>query len=395
MKFCRTIVFCCDKGDQLKILVDACIVSKGGGVQVSLSLIKNIIMDSAFEVILVVSPQIDVQLTNDIKNQISHYYVEVNESIFGKKNQGKRLALIEKEHQPDLVFVVFGPSYWRSKAPCLQGFALPLMVYEETRNFIYKDNLKKLFYEKILNFYKAYIFKKNSDYAVVETETFKNKLSDFMEFDKSKIYVVENSFNTNFIQNEIVSSNFDGPLKIFIPSAFYPHKNLEILINVAVILKENYKFDFQFNFLIPQDSNDWNKLLHMAQVENVTEHFQTYGSVPNIQMKSLYSKNNLILLPTLAEASTAVYPESFISQRVLLTSDMDFARELCGNAAIYFNPHDENDIATKIIGIASDENYRQLLIEKGLSQLDKIYLSPEKKWFKQREMLIDIFRNIK
>lgn len=94
------------------------------------------------------------------KSKIKFYYKEVNEPIYKKHSQGKRLSEIELRHQPDLVFIVFGPSYWRPKAITLQGFALPLMVYPNIRNFIYKKNPILFLYQKPMNTYKAYLMKK-------------------------------------------------------------------------------------------------------------------------------------------------------------------------------------------------------------------------------------------
>lgn len=382
----------------MKILIDASITSKGGGVQVALSLIESIAIDPSFEVICIVNPTIDKQLSILAKESIKHYYIESIEPIYKKISQGKRIAEIEKKHKPELVFVVFGPSYWRSEAPCIQGFALPLMVYEDTRNFIYKNDLRSKYYQKVLNYFKAILFKKNADYAVVETHTFKHRLSSFMKFDESKIFVVENSFNSNFLtesENHNKSIYQSDSLNIFIPSAYYPHKNLNILVDVAYFLKNEFNFKWKFNFLIHKESENWKNIVSLAKSKNVEEFFSTYGVVPNAKMKELYIINDFVLLPTLAEASTAVYPESFISKRVLLTSDIDFARELCGNAAVFFDPLDARDIAEKIITISADSEQQAQLIHNGLERVKNVYLTPDQKWLKQRNMLLNLLENLK
>lgn len=382
----------------MKVLLDASICSKGGGIQVALALIENISKDQNFEVVCIVNPEIDQQLSLRAKENITHYYVEKIEPIYKKISQGKRIAEIEKRHKPDLVFVVFGPSYWRSEAPCIQGFALPLMVYENTRNFIYKNDLKSKLYQKILNYFKARMFKKNADYAVVETQTFKHRLSSFMNFDDSKIFVVENSFNSNFlIESDNLNKNLcqSDWLNIFIPSAYYPHKNLDILVDVAYFLKNDFNFKLKFNFLINKESENWENIVSLAKSKNVEEFFSTYGVVPNVKMKELYIINDFVLLPTLAEASTAVYPESFISQKVLLTSDIDFARELCGNAAIFFDPLNAYDIAEKIVTTFKDQELQAQLIHNGLERVKDTYLSPEQKWSKQKSMLLNLIGNLK
>lgn len=382
----------------MKIMIDASLCFKGGGVQVALSILKNISIDPLFEVICVVNPEIDKQLSAKAKERIQHYYIEGVEPIHRKLLQGRRIAKIEKKHKPDLVFVIFGPSYWRSEAPCLQGFALPLMLYPDTRNYVYKSNIKSKIYQNLLNFYKAEAFKKNADYAVVETQTFNNRLSSFMGFDKEKIFVVENSFNSNFLSsNEInnVQSHHNDILNIFIPSAYYPHKNLHILVDVAYFLKTQFDFSLKFNFLVNENSDDWFNIILDAKKKNVSDYFFTYGIVPNAKMKELYDLNDFVLLPTLAEASTAVYPESFISQKVLLTSDIDFARELCGNAAVFFNPLDARDIAKKIVSTFNDSDMQAVLIRNGLERIKSTYLTPEQKWLKQKNLLLSLIGNLK
>lgn len=370
----------------MKVLVDASICSKGGGVQVALALINNIALDPAFEVICVSSEEVDAQLTSKIKFGIKHYYPEKNENIFGKKRQGKRLLNIEKKHNPDLVFVVFGPSYWRPKAKTLQGFALPLMVYPDTRNNVYKNNRIEYFYQKMLNAYKARIMRKNSDYVVVETNAFKDRVSKFLGFSDSKIFVIENSFNANFL-NKKSERNSKGKLEILVPTAYYPHKNLEILVDVASNLLCSNKTHILFNFLIDEKSEHWIKIISDAKSKKVENFFNTFGPVNNTQMVDLYAKTDFVLLPTLAEASTAVYPESFISQKVLLTSNLDFAVELCGEAAVYFDPYDAKDIAEKILEIESNESKQKVLLQKGLEQVQKSYLTPESKWLKQKDLI--------
>ncbi|WP_151812320.1 glycosyltransferase [Acinetobacter bereziniae] len=370
----------------MKVLVDASICSKGGGVQVALALINNIALDPAFEVICVTSEEVDAQLTSKIKFGIKHYYPEKNENIFGKKRQGKRLLNIEKKHNPDLVFVVFGPSYWRPKAKTLQGFALPLMVYPDTRNNVYKNNRIEYFYQKMLNAYKARIMRKNSDYVVVETNAFKDRVSKFLGFSDSKIFVIENSFNANFL-NKKSERNSKEKLEILVPTAYYPHKNLEILVDVASNLLCSNKTHILFNFLIDEKSEHWIKIISDAKSKKVENFFNTFGPVNNTQMVDLYAKTDFVLLPTLAEASTAVYPESFISQKVLLTSNLDFAVELCGEAAVYFDPYDAKDIAEKILEIESNESKQKVLLQNGLEQVQKSYLTPESKWLKQKDLI--------
>ena len=70
-----------------------------------------------------------------------------------------------------------------------------------------------------------------------------------------------------------------------------------------------------------------------------------------------------------------------------LTSNLDFAVELCGEAAVYFDPYDAKDIAEKILEIESNESKQKVLLQKGLEQVQKSYLTPESKWLKQKDLI--------
>lgn len=372
----------------MKLMIDASLQSVGGGVQVAVNLINNVLSTNfANECLVIVSPQVDKQI--DIKyKKNENYIVFENTKGFLKFIQGRKLAKLESKFNPDLVFIVFGPSYWKPKTKSIQGFAIPHMVYPQISDLLYKRKpIKKILLNFLLKIKKNQILS-NYEYMLVETETFKKLVSNKIGFDEKNIFVVENSFNNKFDKNisgQPISKN--NIINFFVPSAYYPHKNLEILIDVAFILKNKYKMNFKFNFLIQEKSEDWSRLINLASLKNVQSCLNTYGPVNNKLMANLYRENDFVILPTLAEVSTAVYPESFVSRKLIFTSDLDFAKELCGEGAIYFDPLDSSDIALKIYQVINDTELQNKVIECGSLQLSKKYISPEEKWEKQKKLI--------
>ena len=65
----------------------------------------------------------------------------------------------------------------------------------------------------------------------------------------------------------------------------------------------------------------------------------------------------------------ASYPEAMISRTPIITSDLDFAKGICDNAAIYVNPLNPKQIAKKILEIHKDQKLINKLIENGLQRL--------------------------
>lgn len=373
----------------MKILIDSSIVSKGGGVQVALSIIENIAADKDFEVVCVVNTEIDKQLSLSAKNNIKHYYIENIEPIYKKFSQGKRISLIEQEYNPDFVFVVFGPAYWKPKATTLQGFALGKMLYEKELNVGVK--------EKILNFIKKKIFQWTHSYLLVETELVKTKLANYLGYSQEKIFVIGNSYSPNFKKNVLANEDLltkqKNIFQILVPGSYYPHKNLEqiILSLVEIKMSSILKHKIKILFTIPESSPDWKNLLNLAKQHQVDEFIATVGFVPNSRFAELYLQSNAIICASLVESSTAVFPEAFLANRPLLVSDRPFATELCEDAALYFDPLDEKSIANAILELTGNEKLQQLLVENGKKVLLKNYPSAEQKWNLQKKLITHLY----
>ena len=61
--------------------------------------------------------------------------------------------------------------------------------------------------------------------------------------------------------------------------------------------------------------------------------------------------------------------ESNSYSSLVLTSNYSFARDICQDAALYFNPLDPEDIAIKIKELISDKNLYSELEKKGKERL--------------------------
>jgi glycosyltransferase involved in cell wall biosynthesis len=377
----------------MKLFLDCSLLSIGGGVQVGLSIIQNIANDSSFQLIVTASPQINEQLNDDVKNKLFAYHVVENVSIFKKIKQGKLLAELEERYNPDLVFCVFGPCYWQPKANFLQGFALPKMLYPESRKNYTKKSYK--FKEELIDYFKAYFFKKNSKHVVVETDVFKDRLLQKFNLDSRYVYVIPNSYSPAFqksIKDNLASINpNENEINIFVPGGYYRHKNYEVLPEIASqLLINNRNKNFCFYLSLNPESTGWLNIQKIAIDLGVLEHIKTLGHIPNAEIGKEYLRSNIIMSLSSAEASTAVYPEAMCAKRPLIVSDTDFARKLCKEAALYVNPFNAKEIAEKIIYLSNNESLRINLIENG----DKVFISnypdPDSKWKMQRELLIKL-----
>jgi len=71
----------------------------------------------------------------------------------------------------------------------------------------------------------------------------------------------------------------------------------------------------------------------------------------------------------------------------VVTSKLDFAMELCGEAAIYIDPFSSKEAATALANLMSDPDLRDRLVEYGRKQLCTAFISPKEKWRAQLECI--------
>jgi glycosyltransferase involved in cell wall biosynthesis len=375
----------------MRLLIDCSRLNIGGGIQVGLGFIHYALKDKSLKLCIVCSSNIFEQLNPCELISVECHVVGVNLHR-GFFRQSQQIKSIERNFLPDIVFTVFGPSFWRSKCVNVQGFALPKMLYSDSRDS-YSSNLTRL-REQISDSLKKILLRRNVDYFVVETLVVKNRLVDLLKLDKKRVYVIGNSFSSAFESRclELGTNRIEkgSAFKVFVPASFYHHKNLEIIPLVASVLSVLGHSDVGFIFTIDRNADGWMRLSSLAKRYNVEKMIDTVGSVPNKYIFDYYLSADAVICPSLVEASTAVFPEAFMSRRPLLVSDRDFSRQLCGSAALYFDPHNPQEIANIIVEVKNNQSLYNKLVKAGDDILKKSYPSPKEKWDLQLKMLREI-----
>lgn len=350
----------------VKIVVNASVLISGGGVQVALSLINEFKYFN-HQYVIITSSAVSNQIRFKEFDESKFTFVNIPVSPSSVLNRSKVVNCLNEivlDYKPDIVFTVFGPSYWKPRnIPHLCGFALPWMINPENPIFDMISLYKRL-YNFVISKYKWYHFKKEVDYLWCETNDVKERISRYYNFSLSNIYCFGNTYASHFkryINDNEINPIVGDPVMLLTVSAFYPHKNIEIIKNIIPFLSS--RISFKFCLTIPNDV--FNRIFSVKEKEYIIN----YGPVSNIDCPRLYDLCDCVFLPTFLECFSANYPEAMIMRKPILTSDLDFAHDICQDAALYFDPLDAKDIAEKIMKLASDNNlYRELQI-KGLRRV--------------------------
>jgi glycosyltransferase involved in cell wall biosynthesis len=372
----------------MRVLVDCTPLSVGGGAQGAIALLVNLRGQSDVAWLAVVPASLTPPLPPE---------VAVDDRVVSvvKRNSVDRILLsyklrrLEASFAPDVVFTVSGPAYFRARAFHVVGFALPHLIYEpdgplpsSTLFEKFRDRLQRSALRR-------------SDHLVVQTHTVKRRLASRLDINADKISVIGNCVNpilTQYVGDEAPST---GRFGFLIPSTYYPHKNLEITPSVAARMRRlDPGLDFEFRFTLEAASVHWSNIARQADRLGVMDRFVALGALGLGELALAYQAASAVFLPTLREASTAVYPESFFFRRPLATSDVDFARELCGDAALFAPPLDAEAIARSLIKLANSPQLRAQLVEAGRKQLVRTYPHPNEKFAMQIELLSKLSRDI-
>ncbi len=93
--------------------------------------------------------------------------------------------------------------------------------------------------------------------------------------------------------------------------------------------------------------------------------------LPEKEMPILYASSQMLVYPSLYEGFGFPILEAMACGVPVITSNISAMPEVGGDAALYVDPMNANDISEKIQELLSDQNLRKDLISKGFKQADK------------------------
>lgn len=336
--------------------------SIGGGIQVCDSIIRTLSFFPQYKFVVCASCKVIESLGNDFATVSNIKLLQSPHQSNLLRLCGRNPAMddIVSNHKINVVFTVFGPSYWKPKVPHLCGFAIPHYVYPESeylKNISLKEKIRLALLKKI----GMRAFLTQTDAVVSENPAVSDCLTRMYGF--KHVYTVYNTCNFVFSKPELWDRNcklqdFDGTTLLTIAS-YYPHKNLEIMVPTAHCLKNKYP-DFKFRFVL-----SINREQLQSDISGLEENFIFLGKVSIAQCPYLYQQAQIMFLPTLLECFSSTWAEAMFMQVPILTSDLPFAHGICDYAAMYIDPCSPEKIAESIYELAFSKELQQSLIRNG------------------------------
>jgi len=350
----------------MKIFINTTNLKQGGSLQVSASVISELANFTGHQYYIFLSPQLASIIDTTTFPENFHFSSITNNPISSFRTLlefRKLMTVRERELKPDFVLTMFGPALWKPSAPHLVGFANGLYLYDKSKFIqdIWLNTPFKRIYFYLRRTILLYELKREATLLWTETGYAQSEISKALKIPKQKISIISNTYGPAYNNIQASKTNrIPGTTFTFIYlTADYPHKNLDIFNELLPLLKQR-NINCRFKLTLP--------------AEVFQKRFPTYLNDPMLQNigpispgdgPKAYAEADALFFPSLIETFSANYPEAMISERPIITSDLPFAHDICGDAALYFDPFNPGSIADTIQELISNTLLAEKLVKNG------------------------------
>lgn len=348
-------------------LINASNLKAGGGLQVADSVCCELNKFMHHSFIVVLSSYLDKTKERilEYKNvRVITYTIPDTFKTIVMGRDGTLDKLVELYHV-DAVLTIFGPSRWKPRVNHLSGFAFPQLVFPDSPFFQRMRTIERIKW-RIWSKVRQLSFMRSANYYWTENPYISSRVA--VLFHNCNVYTVSNYYNQVFDNphnwgRSIILPTFEGTTCLSISSPT-PHKNYGIIEETVRVLKVKYP-DFRVRFVLTCTQEEW------PLSNNVLDYVIYVGKVDVSDCPHLYEQASIMFMPSLLECFTATYPEAMRMNVPIVTTDLEFARGLCCDAACYYSAVDAEACAEAIYKVATDKVYAHQLVENGKKQLLK------------------------
>lgn len=165
------------------------------------------------------------------------------------------------------------------------------------------------------------------------------------------------------------------------PSRFWVHKNHLGLVNAFAKMLQDHSsnVDSSFKLVLMGGCKDRNgkyngvakKVLEAIKEHGIENRVVLTDFTSDIEFQSIISASLAVVNPTFYEGFGMPIAEAMLIQKPVVCSNVASLPEVGGDAAVYFDPYDINDIANKLYCVYKDFDLRLSMIDRGNIQVQK------------------------
>ncbi|EKD86692.1 MAG: group 1 glycosyl transferase [uncultured bacterium] len=204
------------------------------------------------------------------------------------------------------------------------------------------------------------------------SESSKSDMIKEYKVSANKVVVVYPGINvqlnaSSYLNMEDLKNKFGINSKyILFVGTLQPRKNIIKLIEAFSKLDKDLEL-----VIVGRKGWQYEEILSAPGKYGVKDKVRFLDSVTNEDLPSLYKSAEFFILPSLYEGFGLPVLEAMSYGCPVITSNVSSLPEAGGDGALYVDPEDANDIASKMKKLLEDDELREDLIKKGYNQVKK------------------------
>lgn len=355
-------------------LINAHNVIKGGGINVVISIIDSFLEENDHFILVI--PGLSIY-RDFIKKLPNYKKAKISEIVYSKPGLSRFIYkwYVNKYQLPKLI----------KKWQILKVFSLGNIGFASAAKQLvlvqnaYATLTDNRIWERIpfkqrlyLKFMQKQILKnlKHADVIAIQTQTMRNNIKKLLGIRDEQTVIHPNVIRTDMFNTHSRIEERSDKYKFLFLSKLFPHKNFEILEPLAERITNE---SLPVTITLTLDNNiPSEKLLADRLLKLFPSVFKNQGLVAYNNLPEIYAAHDAIFFPTLLESFSATYIEAMAFGKTIVTSDLEFAREICGDLAFYFNPFDVSSAFETIKLLLCDKHTREIKISAYKKKLEEL-----------------------
>lgn len=219
--------------------------------------------------------------------------------------------------------------------------------YERNLKGIRKWIIKKIWLEWPLNRVK---------YITTISEYTKQKLLNVCKISPSKIFVIPNPANTDFVYSP---KEFNSEKPVILQIGSSPVKNVERLIDAVV--------GINCKLLLVRKTDD----SLIQKLDSAGLCYEIRQNLTRSEVYDCYRESDILFFASEHEGFGVPILEANSVGRPVITSNLAPMKDVAGDAALLIDPFSVNEIRRAILNLCRDEKLRMDLIKNGITNLSR------------------------
>ena len=173
------------------------------------------------------------------------------------------------------------------------------------------------------------------------------------------------------VDREHILQKYELPNRfLFSVGHLEPRKNFSRLFRALAILKQRYRITMP---LVVCGRKNWKYESLFKEIDRLRlgHQLRLLGSVSDKDLRALYQAAFIFIYPSLFEGFGFPPLESMAAGVPVIVSNATSLPEVCGKAALYADPYDEEDLAARMRELIEDSTRYDKLRQAGLRQVKK------------------------